>query len=281
MTRAHHARLLLLLSLLLAPGLAVRTDAGPWTPERGHGQVIFTGNWYETQESFDQDGDKQRYEFDGRFTKRELNPYIEFGLTDRLALIGNLFFSRQAFDNSFGRLETTGPGDTEIGLRYRLNGTSAPVIVAVQGLVKVPTADTDGEVALGNGQADIEMRLAIGGSVGGGQHPPFWNVDAGFRRRNGDPADEVRVDATFGAYLHPRIMLMAQGAAIVGMQNARTADDLGNPTLTPDYDLYRAQGSVVVQVARRLRLQGGAFAHVAGRNTGAGAGIIASAWLSF
>ena len=266
------------LALGVSSGVA---SAGPWTPARGHGQVIFGWTLYRTGEEFSDARDRESFRNDGEFSKSEINPYFETGITDRLALVGSFFASDQAYHNTFGHLDNHGLGDTELGLRYRLTGTDRPVIVAVQGGTKLATGKTGGAIALTNGQTDVEGRVLLGGSFGRSERPPFWNVDAGYRFRASDPADELRVDATIGAYLSRRVMLIGQADTITGMQNADPRARELNPTLTPDYDLYRLQGSVVVRVASRVRAQAGGFVHAWGRSTGAGGGIIASVWLEY
>jgi hypothetical protein len=268
---------------IAAAGMMVASvaHAGPWTPARGHGQVILTGSFYRTEQLFDRDGDRLTFDFDGRFEKREFNPFIEFGLTDRLTLLLNLFMSKQQFSNQFSTLSNTGLGDSEVGLRLRLTRTDVPVLFAVQSVVKLATAEKGGEVALGNRQTDVDVRGVFGGSIGHGSQPPFWSVEAGFRKRTDGPADELKLDATLGVYVQRRIMLMAQLSGTKGLKNADQFDINGNPTLSPDYDLYRLQGSAVFTLAPRLRLQAGGFAHAFGRNTGAGGGGLVSAWVTF
>jgi hypothetical protein len=269
-------------STIVALGLGTGVaSAGPWTPAKGHGQVIFGWTLYRTGEEFSASRDRESFGNEGVFSKNEINPYFETGLTDRLAFVGSFFASDQGYRNSFGHLDNHGLGDTELGLRYRMTGTDRPVIVAFQGSTKLATGKSDGAIALTNGQTDVEGRVLLGGSFGRSERPPFWNVDTGYRFRAGDPADELRVDATIGAYLSRRVMVVGQADTITGMRNADPRARELNPTLTPDYDLYRMQGSVVVRVASRVRAQAGGFFHAWGRSTGAGGGVIAALWLEY
>ena len=107
------------LALGVSSGVA---SAGPWTPARGHGQVIFGWTLYRTGEEFSDARDRESFGNDGEFSKNEINPYFETGITDRLALVGSFFASDQAYHNTFGHLDNHGLGDTELGLRYRLHG---------------------------------------------------------------------------------------------------------------------------------------------------------------
>lgn len=254
--------------------------AGPWTPERGHGQVIVTFGAYSTRETFTESGDRSRFGDDGRFRKAEINPYLELGVTDRLTFITNTFIVSSEYANAFGAQDNSGLGDSTIGLRYRLTDTSGPVLAAVQGLVKLPTAGR-GQPQLGNRQTDVDGRLVIGGSLGRSSRPPFWTVEGGFRYRAEGPADELRFEGTLGAYVHSHVMLLGQVMATKGLKNNDQVLAGLDPTLSPNYDLTRVQGSVVVSLAARSRLQAGAFSHAAGRSTGAGGGFLVAFWQTF
>jgi hypothetical protein len=266
--------------LVFVLALARPAVAGPWSPERGHGQVIVTFASYSTRESFTQESDRSSFGFDGKFRKAEINPYFELGLTDRLTFIGNTFVISSEFSNAFGSQENSGLGDSSIGLRYRFTDTNRPVIVAAQGMVKLPTA-SGGQPNLGNDQVDLDARLVLGGSLGKSSRPPFWTVEGGYRYRAEGPADELRLEATIGAYLHSHVMILGQVMGTKGLKNNDQVLAGLDPTLSPDYDLTRVQGSLVFTVATRSRIQAGGFAHAAGRNTGAGGGFLVAFWQSF
>jgi hypothetical protein len=268
-------------ALIAALVLPTPASAGPWTPPRGHGQVIFGASIYNTSSTFDEDGTAQRYGSDGAFRKIEVSPYVEFGLTDRLALVGNFFASRQRFATNSDSRAAAGQGDSTIGLRYRLTGSGAPVLAAVTTGATLPTAATGGAVRIGDGQADGRLGMAFGGSIGRGPRPGFWNADTTYRRRASQNADEIKIDAGAGMMAGSRLMLIAQTAITRGLRNGSSRDLGVNPTLSPDYDLYRLQGSAVVRVAGDWRVEAGAFRHVKGRNTGAGGGVLVALWKSF
>lgn len=154
-------------------------------------------------------------------------------------------------------------------------------IIVTQGLVKLPTAKASGSPNLGNRQLDLDARLVFGGAIGRSAQPPFWTVEGGFRFRAEGPADELRLEGTVGAYLHRRIMLLGQFAGTRGLKNNDQRLAGLDPTLSPDYDLMRGQASVVFSLTSSTRVQAGAFAHLAGRNTGAGTGALVSLWQGF
>lgn len=253
--------------------------AGPWTPPKGHGQLIVTASVYETSAPFDSEGRRRPYDSEGRFRKVELNPYLEVGMTDRLALVVSAFTSHQRFTTALRDSSSAGMGDTSLRLRYRVTD-STPVLFAVTGGIKLPTGNPGGAVRIADGQRDLEVGATMGGSLTQATHPPFWLLEAGFRQRSGPPGDELKLDASVGAYLHSRVMLMGQTSLTRGLRNADERSEL-NPTLSADYDLYRVQMSTVFTVTRLTRFQAGAFAHVGGRNTGSGGGVLTSLWVTF
>jgi hypothetical protein len=267
--------------IALSVGLlcASEATAGPWTPAKGHGQLILTTAVYETSAPFDREGRRQPYGSEGKFRKIELNPYVEVGMTDRLALVVSAFTSHQRFSTAVAGFSSAGMGDTSLRLRYRVTD-STPVLFAVTGGIKLPTGHAGGAVRIADGQRDLEVAATIGGSLNRATYPPFWQVEAGFRQRAGAPADELKLDASVGAYLHPRVMLMGHTSLTRGLHNADERSEL-NPTLSVDYDLHRVQMSAVLTVTRVTRFQAGVFAHVSGRNTGSGGGVLTSLWLTF
>jgi len=254
--------------------------AGPWTPAKGHGQLIVTASAYETKAPFDREGRRQPYDSNGTFRKVEMNPYLEVGLTDRLALVVSAFASQQRFTTQLGNSSGAGLGDTSLRARYRLTD-STPVLFAVTGGIKLPTRKQSGAVRVADGQRDLEVGATVGGSMSQAARPPFWELETTFRQRAGAPADEIQVDASVGAYLHRRVMLVGQTMLTRGLHNADEIPGELNPTLSADYDLYRVQVSTVLSVTRLTRFQAGVYAHVGGRNTGSGGGLLTSVWLTF
>ena len=274
LTRVAAAMLLVLL-------LPYSASAGPWTPKPGHGQLIVTGSIYETSASFDASGTPRHYDADGSFRKIELNPYFELGIAGRLTFVGNLFMSRQRFANTTTSLTGTGQGDSTFGFRYRVTRATRPILASIETSATLPTGARGGSLRIAEGRSDARLGMAVGGSIGRGPQPAFWSTTATYRSRSGPGADEAIVNASAGLNATSRLMLVAEAAVTRGLRNASTSVPDPNPTLTPDYDLSRLQGSMVVRLGTEWRVQGGVFGHVQGRNTGAGCGVLVAIWKAF
>ena len=255
-------------------------QGGAWTQEQGQGQIIFNFSFMETSRWFDSSGKVQTFADRGSFRQVEINPYVEYGLNSKTTLVLNTFVPWMRYGNDYGSASSGGLGDTEIGVRRRLSGESRTV-VSVQFTVKVPMYPASRTPAPGNHQVDLEPGVEVGrGGTVAARHV-FVSAGAAYRRRDGAPADQFRSDVTFGMDFNRRFTGMVQYFGITGMRNGTPVQTGGNPNVESDFDLYKAQFSIVTRVQSRTRLQLGWVASLAGRNTGAGGTLLAAFWRDF
>lgn len=275
---------------LLLVGLAAGLDltaaarpahAGAWTLPESGAQVILNTLYYQATDEFTRGEHRRSFSNDGKFTKLELNPYIEYGLRDDLTLVLNLFARRVEFSNNFGSDANFGVADPEIALRYRLSAPESLTVWSVQGLIKLPVAAPHGTPPLGNEQTDVEGRLLVGRSFSIGPRWAYWDLEVAYRFRDEEPADEIRLDATLGVSLTERWLVIGQFFGIRGLRNGTPIATHNNPTIDPNFDLYKAQLSVVYTLTKTVRLQVGYLRDLAGRNTGAGQAALFAVWFRF
>lgn len=250
--------------LLLSSGPAF----GAWTQPKGEGLAILTFGHYEAEETFDRTG--ERHEM-ARFAKQELRAYMVYGLTDRLTL---------GVEPTLRRVRTayappkSGWAEGDLFARYRL-WQAGEAVLSAQGLVKIPSSDERlTEPGRETRDIDAEGRVLFGSNLALLGLPAFGVAEVAYRRRFGAAADEMRADFTLGLRPWHRWMLLAQSFNIVSMRNPDTPD-------APDFDQYKAQGSVVYELTPRIGLQIGAFTEYAGRNVGAGRSAFLALWLRF
>jgi hypothetical protein len=269
-----------LITLFLLALSAVEAFAGGWTQKQNSGIVIISASAYRTRSVFDLAGQKNRFSDGGEFRKAEINTYIEYGLTDRAMLIGSIFSTRAGFTNQYSKLSNTGLSDSEFGLRMRLNSLESSTAWSAQGLIKAPTSKNTGQIPIANHQVDVEGGVGVSKNIGHSSSPAFWTVETGYRFRAGAPADEIRIGGTVGVPFG-NFLVLGQSFVIKGLRNSASATVDGNPTIRTDFDLYKAQASLVYRLNRSVSLQGGYAANVAGRNTGAGGAANVGVWVSF
>lgn len=135
--------------------------------------------------------------------------YLEYGLDDRLTVVGTLPFkvltSRRTEVSRVAGLDREveavngGFGDLSLGLRYPLLTGSLPV--SVQGAVKLPLGydnrPENGGPPLGSGRVDLEGLLLAGLSLY--PFPGYVTGGAGYRVKTGDLDDEVIFSVEAGA----------------------------------------------------------------------------------
>ncbi|WP_341923607.1 hypothetical protein [Peiella sedimenti] len=181
--------------------------AGAWPQPRGDAQVIMKWERMQADQAFDPDG--LLVDLAVPREDEALSLYGEYGLTDRLTLVGRTEW--QSGEDQFA--DYSGRGPSEIGLRYtawRDERTS----VAVQGVYAAPGEGRNaGYAAPGEGEGDWEIRLLAGRS---GQMKRLWRgapvfaeLQAARRFRAGLP-DETRLDATVGVDISENWSLMSQ-----------------------------------------------------------------------
>jgi hypothetical protein len=279
--RAGSLAALLLAALVTFFGHAPAARGGAWTFAEHSGQLILTTLYYQAEHTFTRGGGRRAFDHDGSFTKWEFNPYLEYGLRNDVTLMASIFLREVEFTNRFGGDRNFGLADPELALRYRLSAPESRTVWSIQGLVKLPVATSSATPPLGNEQTDVEARLLVGRGFSIGGHGAFWNVEGAFRFRDEAPADEVRLDATLGYDVTPNWLVLGQFFGLKGVGNSSPSASPGNPSLETDYDLYKAQVSVVYRIAPSIRLQVGYLRDLAGRNTGAGQGALFALWLRF
>jgi protein XagA len=256
-------------------------QGGAWNDAPGRGELIMTTSLFRAWDEYGADGKRAPFGYGGRFQQIQFGNYLEIGLPKRLTLVLNLPISNLQYSDEFHKQQSGGLGDLEIGLRRRLNGIGSPLAVSGQFTVTAPACGPNEDPAPGNHQEDLEGRLLIGRGSAWGERHWFWDGEAAYRYRTGAPADQLRGDFTAGADVAKRFMVMGQFFSIKGLRNGEPLAAITNPNAQSDFDLYKAQGSLVVRVMHKTRVQMGWGHTLAGRNTGRGGTYVLGLWQSF
>jgi hypothetical protein len=244
--------------------------AGAWTAEKGTSYHRIAANYYMADESFDDDGNSGAMDWNGEFTDINANYYMEYGILDQLTVILSLYYKDIEREDDYRKNETSGLGDVDLGLRYRLH-TSAIGVFSVQGLVKVPELyDEDDALPLGNGQYDYECRLLYGRSLWP-YIPGYVNLEAAYRFRDDAPSDEFRYLVEIGSNLGKNVYARAKWDAIISMDNADDGTDaFGNPTSAMEYDLTKLDLTLGWQMTPKVGLEVAYTPAILGKTTAKG-----------
>lgn len=258
-----------LAALPAAPGLVAPAEAGAWTPEQGHGEIIVTISFDQANTGFDQAG---RFTPAPLYRSLQATAFVDYGVTDWLAALIKPSVQSSSLGTPVNQ-RFTGLGDSEIGAQARLWRDDSTVLsAAVQARLPTSAGPTDSWLS-GTNHADYDFRLLLGKNVAVGALPAFVDVEGGYRLRGGPAPDEARADLTFGLFATPRLMLMAQSFNIVSAPSSR-----------PDFPRWaqsKAQLSLVYRLDAAWRTQAGGFVTVAGANAYRENGVLVALWRRF
>jgi len=255
--------------------------AGAWENPPAHGQLIMTTSMFNAWDEYGANGTRSPFGYNGRFKQIQVGDYIEIGLPKQFTLVANIPISYLRYTDQYNNLQNGKPGDVEIGLRRRLSPKASKWAFSGQFTVTAPLYGPMDSPAPGNHQEDLEGRLLLGRGSAWGERRLFWDGEAAYRGRTGAPADQLRGDLTGGLGLTRRITILGQFFSIKGLRNGEPVAQITNPNAQSDFDLYKAQGSLLIGIVHKARIQAGWGHTLMGRNTGRGGTYIVGLWQSF
>jgi protein XagA len=267
------------IALMLITASTATCFAGAWTAKRNAFYEKFAFNYYYSDANFDRDGSRHRTPDNGEFRDYNINNYLEFGLLDNLTLINSLTYKWIYNENDHLNAKGYGLGDTDLGLRYKILDSEKIGIVSTQLLVKIPgTYDKSDPLPLGNGQADLEVRLLYGRSFYP-LLPAYGNVELGYRWRFEDPSDEFRYLVEFGVDITKALYGRIKLDGIYSIDNGKKTDGSGNPTTTNNFDLGKLDVALGYKITPALGVELSYRSDIYGQNTAAGANYsVAVTW---
>lgn len=281
-------------SSLLAVVLLLATlpfDAqAAWTQDKGKWFAANTVSHYNTNRFVDESGQRNRQP---RFSKWEWNGYYEYGWQEDLTIGANLFLHRLSADYAHytpssptaanGTEVNYGLADTEFFFRQRLwqgQWIGNDAVLSVQPLIKLPSwYNQGGNPRGGTDNFDTELRLRGGYNFSLFERTHFALLDLAYRKRFGEWRDQLKSDMTLGFQLNDSFTLLVQNFITQRLEG--TARDTSVSGAVNDYDLLKAQVSLVYRLTPATRIQIGGFTHARARNTGDGEGVLLSLWREF
>ena len=257
--------------------------AGAWTQPQGEGFARLTYERYRTTEKFAPSGERVSLagNLDAEFVRQSVHQYVEVGVLERLTALGNFYYDFLSYGQSDLRTPLTKSGfsDQEIGLRYA--ALREPVVLAVQASLRFPAGyETESPPPpaaqpprLGSGAWGTEARLAAGKGFGHRWSQGFVNAEVGYNTRWSGFADQLKIEVIVGYKGLPRVELQPAWRYTKTLGEVSPNPELTNPLADSVFDLHRLELLAVVRIWRWFHVEGSGFAHVAGRNVGAGSGV--------
>ncbi|MDD9949292.1 MAG: hypothetical protein OXU48_07155 [candidate division Zixibacteria bacterium] len=213
--------------------------AGGWTHAPGKGYFKLNEQIIRSDSYFDPSGDRIDITDQSRYTT---SLYGEYGLANRLTLVGYIPFYQRISEDRAGSEAKSGTGDWEVGARIGLL-TNRATVVSIQIMAGLPLGDSfsdQQEVGLftGDGEFNQLFMLQVGHSLW--PTPGYLKAEIGFNSRESDFSDEIRYAVEAGFMIDERVGVSGwiRGAKAVGTDEEWTVYDQQYVSFGPEMSFY-------------------------------------------
>ncbi|RZM33396.1 MAG: hypothetical protein EOP67_22600 [Sphingomonas sp.] len=244
--------------------MAPRADAQAFTQAKGHGRVITSLLWSNSDKGFNDDG----HVIDiADYRKTEVYALGEYGVTDDFTVLLTPSFRDVSVKNGSN---SSGLGYTDVGARYAV-ARGSNFVLSAQGLVRFAGQKRrDVQAQVGATDTEYDLRGQAGYTFGQGS---FAIVEGGYRLRAGAPPNAFNIDATLGIRAAPRLLLLASSYNAI-------SDGRGRGVFAP-YRYHNVYLSGAYDVSDHVTVQLGVSGTVAGRNALRERGLLGGLWYRF
>ncbi|MFC4724199.1 hypothetical protein AB6B38_06045 [Glycocaulis abyssi] len=250
---------------LLAAVLAGEAQAGAWTQKRGDG-ILLTG--YSTHWLVAPGGTRLR--------KSEVSFYAEYGLLDRVTLVGRLALqslneTRAAPDDvsdSAFRSALIAIGGTEAGLRFKLLEAGPWALSTQLSRTFESAGENRNNQRFGTGGGDVEVRLLAGRGFG---RDSFVDVQIARRSLAERGGEEWRLDTAIGVPVSLRWRVMAETFSV----------SAGSRPGIPAYSGHRTQISAIYDAPAGFSISAGILATLQTENSARETAGLVRLWRRF
>lgn len=208
-----------------------------------------------------------------QFRRLDSTLYVEYGVFDGVAVGGKAAYGSSWLVGEIATNVGTGFSELEGFAQARLHSGRNDTLSVRLAAGSANRLSTGARPGLASDGLDLDGRLLYGRTLTEGPVKLFAAFEAGYRRRFGTAADELRADGLIGLEVGDRWLALVESFNTVSMSN----EDPGGA----EFDIYKVQPSIVWRFSRRLALQAGATFEVAGRNVATGRTLSLGLWTEF
>ncbi len=263
-----------LTALAVAGAVAGSASASPWARGQNEALVISQTGVFTSTEPVSVDGQIVRQ----RFNRLETDLYVEYGVTPSIMIGGKAIYGTSELRRGGVEVETAS-GVSEYGgfLQYQFLRNDRHAASARIGAFSPSSLDDGVRTETAAEGVDADIALLYGRNVDIAPFGVFVGLDAGYRRRFGDAADQIRLQAEIGAKPGRRWVLLIQSFGEFSLRNETGAG--------ADFDIVKINPSIVRRFGDgetgRWSLQLGYSEEIAGRNVARGRKAFVSVWTAF
>ncbi len=234
--------------------------AGGWTQPKGKGYFKLSEQITRAESLYHADGTTTDIPTVSGYTT---SFYGEFGLVDRVTLVGYMPVYTRFTADVEGVDNTSGIGDWDVGIRIGLL-TGGPTVVSLQALAGLPLGDSGNEFVLWSGDGEFNQHISL--QVGHSLYPApaYLKAEIGYNNRQSSDnhddnyADELRYSLKAGYTVGEKLGISVW---LNGVQALDRADDEFHPrndiaylSFGPQLDFYVAPNAgITASVSRFTR----------------------------
>ena len=210
------------------------SHAGGWTQPQGKGYFKLSQQIISAESLFFANGTKGEIPTVSGYTT---SFYGEFGLIDRVTLLGYMPFYTNFSVDAEGFDPTTGIGDWDVGVRIGIL-TGGPTVVSLQALAGLPLGDSGSDIVLWSGDGEFNQHVSL--QVGHSLYPvpAYLKGEIGYNNRKSSDdlednyADELRYGLEAGYTIAQRVGISVW---LRGVEALDRADDEFHPRNDIEY----------------------------------------------
>lgn len=251
--------------------------AGAAVPKANDLNLFTSINYYVTTKNFDNDRNSFIYPDNGKFTKKELNYFLLYGIGNDLAVFakGSVLTDLDYTSNTSNE-KNTDFGENSIGLRKELT-RSIDTVTSVQFSISFPLFDKEENPVVGAHQSDFDIRYLFDKYQLLGLD--FISTELALNIRLGKPVNQFKFDLSFGKSFS-KFLIMFHSYLVMSLNPSDEVTSL-SPLDAQDWDQLKTGPSIVYKLSNTYSFQVGYLAEVWGRNIGKGHLVFTSVWLDF
>ncbi len=207
------------------------------------------------------------------FSRFESDAYVEYGATRRFTIGGKARYGSTTIQRGAERDTASGVSEIEAFTQYQLLRSRRHAAALRISASKNRGLQSGARNELQNTGFDTEIAALYGQDVVLEPVNIYWAVEAGYRKRFGDAADQIKSTATIGVEPHQRLLLLLETFSTTSLRN-----ETGGGS---DFDVVKIQPSVLFRLNNRWALQAGLSKEPIVRNLQPGRTYFISLWNRF
>lgn len=207
------------------------------------------------------------------YARLDSDAYVEWGVTDRWMAGGKAVFGTAFIEDLSGPSTVSGFGESDAFIQRQVQRDKhSATALRLAGVWSGDVTDgaRPGEQA---GGFDIDLRALHGRDVILKPFKVFIAAEAGYRHRLSGASDQARADFLIGIEPTRRFLILLEAQSIISVRNNAPGFD--------DFDLVKAQGSLIWRASARWSLVAGARTEFAARNIFPGDAFTLGFWTDF